>query len=105
MERSTGTGQRRSVDSRRRLVARFSGSGLTVAAFCRRESISAASLYRWRALLRGAFDSAVVARTASVAGASPRADFLDLGTLAPRSSRVELRLDLGGGVILQLARG
>ena len=103
MERSTGTGQRRSVDSWRRLVARFSGSGLTVAAFCRRESISAASLYGWRALLSGASDSAVVARIAPVGGA--RADFVDLGTLAPRSSRVELRLDLGGGVILQLARG
>jgi hypothetical protein len=31
--------------------------------------------------------------------------FVDLGTLGSSSARLELRLDLGGGVILQIARG
>jgi len=33
---------------------RFKGSGLTVAAFCRREGVSAASFYQWGKKLRGA---------------------------------------------------
>jgi hypothetical protein len=31
--------------------------------------------------------------------------FVDLGALTGTSARLELRLDLGGGVILQIARG
>jgi putative transposase len=36
-------------------------------------------------------------------GAMKTAGFVDLGTLS--ASRLELRLDLGGGVLLHLARG
>ena len=35
------------------LIGRQAGSGLSVADFCRRESISTASFYRWRRLLGG----------------------------------------------------
>ena len=35
------------------LIVRQAGSGLSVADFCRRESISTASFYRWRRLLGG----------------------------------------------------
>jgi hypothetical protein len=66
---------------------------LSVAAFCTRERVSAASFYQWRARL---------ART-TAAAPSPAA-FVDLGTLAG-SGRLELRMSLGGGVVLQLARG
>jgi putative transposase len=102
MERRLG--RRRSADSWRVLLGRFVGSGLTVEGYCRRESISAASFYRWRALLSGATDSAVVARSGPIAVPS-RPDFVDLGTLTPPGSRLELRLDLGGGLILQIVRG
>jgi len=83
-------------------VAGYSGSGLSVAAYCARERIGRASFHRWRAQRAGA-----VTRDAggeAVAGASPRAAFVDLGARRERSSRLELRLDLGEGWVLQIAR-
>jgi hypothetical protein len=35
----------------------------------------------------------------------PAAEFIDLGALSRNSSRCEIRLDLGGGVVLQVVRG
>lgn len=75
------------------MVARQAGSGLSVAAFCARERLSAASFYQWRSRLR----------RDAVPAAAPAA-FVDLGSLSP-GGRLELRIDLGGGVVLQLARG
>lgn len=43
--------QRLGVQAWRALLVQFAGSGLTVAAFCRRESIGTASFYRWRSQL------------------------------------------------------
>jgi len=94
--------RRRSAKAWRRMLARFEASGLTAVAFCEREGISSKSFYRWRLRLGGVDQSPV----ANVAGARNAAGgFLDLGALAPASSRVELRLDLGGGMQLHLLRG
>ena len=38
------------------LIGCQAGSGLSVAEFCRRESISTASFYRWRRLLGGGLE-------------------------------------------------
>lgn len=85
----------------RTLLSRFERSGLAVTAFCRREGISAASFYRWRTLLRDSVDgSDVVVRDAAPA-------FVDLGALkspSPRA-RLDLKLDLGDGLVLHLVRG
>jgi hypothetical protein len=100
-----GTGRRRhrSADDWQGLVDRFAVSGLSVAAYCRQESISTANFYRWRGLLGRAGDTG-----AGVPG------FVDLGTLqrqspsaraAPSCGRLELKLDLGGGMVLHLVRG
>ena len=35
----------------------------------------------------------------------PRAGFIDLGTAGSGPPRCEMRLDLGGGVVLQVVRG
>ena len=88
------------------LIGRQAGSGLSVADFCRRESISTASFYRWRRLLGGGLEQALPRESTS--------DFVDLGLLnrgseedeasAP-AGRLELTLDLGGGVVLHLVRG
>lgn len=99
--------QRRSARVWRALLAQFASSGLTVAAFCRHESVGIASFYRWRSRLGPA--SAVATRS-PVAQAAPdaTADFVDLGpliTTASAPARFELRLDLGGGLVLQLRRG
>ena len=60
------------------------------------------SFYRWRLRLGGVDQSLV----ANAAGARNTAGgFIDLGALAPGRSRMELRLDLGGGMQLHLLRG
>lgn len=100
-ERKKDKGSRRGRHEWRSLLAKFDGSGLCVAAFCRREAISAASLYRWRNLLSNAGDG----REGMVSTTAPA--FVDLGTLSsaaiPRP-RIDLKLDLGDGLILHLVR-
>jgi transposase-like protein len=88
------------------LLSRFAGSGMGVEAFCRGEGISAASFYRWRGLLGNG---------SGPGGASEaQPAFVDLGPLRPTSAansgqtpagRLELKLDLGGGLVLHLVRG
>jgi transposase-like protein len=91
---------RRNETQWRSLLSRFSESGLSVSAFCRREGVSTASLYRWRGLVErhDGGEALPVARQPA---------FVDLGTLRGESARgapVELRLDLGGGLTLHLVR-
>ena len=100
-ERKKGKGSKRSRHEWRTLLAAFDGSGLGVDAFCRREAISAASLYRWRNLINNDSKSgeAVVSRRAPA--------FVELGplnTTAPQRARIELKLDLGDGLSLHLVR-
>ena len=91
---------RRNQAQWRSLLSRFADSGLSVSVFCRREAVSTASFYRWRGLIErhdGGEELTVLGEPA----------FVDLGTLRGESGRgaaVELRLDLGGGLILHLVR-
>lgn len=94
--------RRQSAGEWRGMLARYAGSGLTVAAFCQRESISTASFYRWRSVQSGAPPQS---RPRQPRGAANTAKFVDLGSLDSHRPRVELRLDLGGGVLLHLVRG
>jgi transposase-like protein len=101
-ERKKSKGSRRSRHEWRTLLSKFDDSGLSVDAFCRRESISAASLYRWRNLLSddGNGSEAMVSHRAPA--------FVDLGALdtaGTRRAQIELKLDLGDGLILHLVRG
>ncbi len=100
--RKIGTGQQRSAQVWRSLVSGFANSGLGLAAYCAREGICKGSFYRWRALLGGRVKRAAVALPKSVA---PEPAFVDLGPLAAPSARLELRVDLGGGVVLHIAHG
>jgi putative transposase len=95
--------QRRSEQAWRELVARQEQSGLTVAAFCQREGIKAWSLYGWRSRLR-AGSTAPVPVESRPASEQPGGEFIDLGALGSGRSRCEVRLDLGGGVVLHLVR-
>ena len=81
------------------VIARFAESGLGVEPFCAREGLSESTFRRWRSLL-GELS------TQSAAPAMERIGFVDAGTLKlGGTGRLELRLDLGEGVILQLSRG
>jgi transposase-like protein len=95
--------QRRSEQTWRELVARQVQSGLSVQVFCQREGINACSLYGWRSRLRARGASQEPAES-QPARAEPTAEFIDLGALGPSRSRCEVRLDLGGGVMLHLVR-
>ena len=107
------SGGEAATDLRRRqwqqTVRRFERSGLSVARFCEAESISAWSLYDWRRKL------GFSGRIRGAAGAG-REDFVEVGTVpggvAPAASGpaieaaagIELRIDLGGGLVLQILR-
>lgn len=85
------------------LLSGFEQSALSVEAYCRRESISAASFYRWRGMLGGKPPgrSDVTVRDTALA-------FVDIGSLnaSPvRRPRLDLKLDLGEGLVLHLVRG
>jgi len=59
---------------------------------------------RWRATLKDAqTEHRVTARAEPAAGVS--APFIDLGDLRSGGPRLEVRLDLGSGVVLSIARG
>jgi putative transposase len=100
-ERKNGKGSRRSRQEWQSLLAKLDDSGLGIDAFCRREAISAASLYRWRRLLGdvGDRDRAEVTHTTPA--------FVDLGTLnsvTPSRPQLDLKLELGDGLVLHLVR-
>jgi hypothetical protein len=102
-ERKKGKGTRRNRHEWQSLLAKFDGGDMGVEAFCRRQAISAASFYRWRSLLGNGGDGG----GAGVASDAVQA-FVDLGTLDSASSskpRIELKLDLGDGLMLHLVRG
>ena len=102
----------------RNRLARFAASKLTVEAFCRREAVPVGTFYGWQARLRTRdADTGAVPRTVLALSPSP---FLDLGPVnrlassavspgrdhAPHHARtsLDIRLDLGGGVVLHIAR-
>ena len=91
---------RRSPGEWQSLLSRYPTSGLGIKAFCRSERICEASFYRWRRILSERRDSeAVVSETQSA--------FVDLGALNSMEAttpRFDLKLDLGGGLMLHLAR-
>ena len=97
----------------RHRFARFATSKLTVDAFCRGEGVSVASFYGWRTRLRSVHGNVL---------SPPRtmpAPFIELGSVSSRAigttasgdthsahhepAAINLRLDLGGGVVLHIA--
>lgn len=80
------------------LLSRFERSGLSVSAFCAQESISVANFYRQHALHR------TDQPDHAPAGAQ---GFVDLGAIGASDggARLEIKLDLGGGVVLHMVRG
>lgn len=89
----------------RELFERFGAAKLGIEEFCRREGVCRSSFNRWRARLQ--------ATTVRPAPARPRGDkqaapFVDLGVLGASAGAaaggIELRIELGGGVTLVLAR-
>ncbi len=97
--------RRLGADVWRELLAKFADSGLSVRAFCAQEGISTSSFKWWRCRFNGSSRARSATRRSSVVRAG---EFVDLGTLsaptAAPAERFELRLDLGGGLVLHLVR-
>ena len=102
----------------RERFVRYARSKQTVEAFCLSEAVSVASFYGWRTRLRNGRGNVLPApRTVPLPAASP---FIDLGSVRTGSIRttasrhapapdyapttINLRLDLGGGVVLHIVR-
>ena len=95
---------RRDRSEWRSLLSGFEQSALSVEAYCRRESISAASFYRWRGIL-----GAKAWRRPEVTMARDTApafvDIVALNAAPAHRPRLDLKLDLGEGLVLHLVRG
>ena len=86
-------------------LARHADSGKSVSKFCRDEAISESNFYAWRARL--CFDPASTPSRLQ----KKTSPFIDLGLVKDSSSQaplappnMELRIDLGGGVLLTIVR-
>ncbi len=101
-----GKRRRLGADVWRELLAKFADSGLSVGAFCAQEGVSTSSFQWWRCRFNG---SSRVQPSTNRSAVVPTSEFVDLGALsAPPTApaeRFELRLDLGGGLVLHLVRG
>ena len=96
-------------------LARQAKSGLSVAAFCRAESLSEGNFYAWRTRL-----AATGSNSALTPPPATPAAFIDLGVVnsidtnhatrlaepvrRTNAASVEVRIDLGGGMVLTIAR-
>ena len=100
MEQTGRRGRRRTQQEWRQLLVRQEASGTGIEAFCRAESVSVGSFYRWRRRLSGEGGTEIRS-----AGGEPHAAFLDLGALGCGGGRWELELALGGGLVLRLRGG
>lgn len=94
-------------------LARQASSGKSIAAFCRAEAISQANFYAWRTKFRG--------DVADLLAPTVQPAFIDLGAVtsdvlrtpthspAPTPAHrptpsIDLRIDLGSGVVLTITR-
>ena len=98
--------------------ARYASSHQTVNAFCRSEAVSVATFYAWRARLRDS--GGAMSRAPHPAPLAKAASFIDLGKVKSESIRatgaspapasdaapttINLRLDLGGGIVLHIVK-
>jgi hypothetical protein len=96
-------------------LARQASSGQSIETFCRSEAVSTSGFYRWKAILGVKGDLAPVSRKPSLTTSS----FIDLGALSATSAErlsapcngsrssqdsIELRIELGGGIVLTIRR-
>ena len=87
----------------REIFARQAGSGLLVSEFCRQERINPGIFRRWRMRLENSAAQGVLGKKPP-RGSGTAKPFVDLGALAGGSGW-EIRLELGGGMVLSLVRG
>jgi hypothetical protein len=109
MEAKKRTRRHLSEQTWREVFDRFAGSGESVTGFCKREGLHTSSFQRWRQRLSAPASTQMTTPAQEPRGATrkaPVAGFIEMGTVAAADppGRLEVRLDLGGGLVLQLVR-
>lgn len=110
MEAKVGRRRHLDVQSWCDVFRRFEGSGDSVVGFCKREGLNTSSFHRWRRRLTTTTAAAVSTsqEPREAARQSETANFIEVGSMGAANepaARLELRLELGGGLVLQLVRG
>lgn len=93
---------KRSEATWREIFARHVSSGMSVLEFCRAEGFNPGVFRRWRLKLNGGNAGEKAAARTVAKAATP---FIDIGAVGADTSRMEVRLELGDGVVLTVARG
>jgi len=93
---------KRSEATWREIFARHASSQMSVLEFCRSEGINPGVFQRWRSMLNG---GSAGEKSASRTVAKSVTPFIDIGAVGADRTRMEVRLELGGGVVLTVARG
>lgn len=109
MEAKKRTRRHLSAQAWAEVFGRFAGSGESVTGFCRREGLHTSSFQRWRRRLAAspapAIESAAAGEVPHLA--SP-AGFIEMDSMtgagAAAAAGLEVRLDLGGGIVLHVVR-
>lgn len=86
---------------------RFEGSGDSVTGFCKREGLDTSSFHRWRRRLVTTA-AASVSQGSEAARQSAVPNFIEVGAMGAAGEparRLEVRLELGDGLVLHLVRG
>lgn len=108
MEAKTGTRRHLGAQAWREVFRRFDGSGESVVGFCKREGLNTSSFHRWRRRLATPTAAASTAQEPrQAARQSAVAKFIEMGSMGVANepaARLELRLELGAGLVLQLVR-
>ena len=118
-ESTTGAGESRRARARvhrseaawRAIFEQQHASGMTIDAFCYNQGIARSTFNRWQSLLRADESSGLRSRAAGadeIGEQAPAAEhFIDAGELRVDGSdgAIEVRLDLGAGLVLTIRRG
>jgi putative transposase len=111
MEAKKRTRRHLSAQAWAEVFGRFDGSGESVTGFCKREGLHASSFRRWQRRL-ATMAAAPIRTQANESREATRqtsaASFIEMGSMAAAketTGRLEVRLELGGGLVLQLVRG
>ena len=109
MEAKKDTRRHLGAQAWREVFRRFDGSGDSVVGFCKREGLNTSSFRRWRQRLATTTAAASTAQEhREPARQSAAASFIEMGSMGAvnePAARLEVRLELGGGLVLQLVRG
>lgn len=110
MEAKTDTRRHLSAQAWHEVFRRFDDGGDSVVRFCKREGLNTSSFHRWRRRLRTTTTASASSSQAprEATRQSAVANFIEMsstGAASAATGRLEVRLELGGGLVLQVVRG